>query len=66
MGIHEAHLPLYVSLPDIGKCHTQDSNLNLPTEVINPYCGRLPLLNLYDLMPCLGIEPKVCITPPYL
>ena len=32
MGIHEAHLPLYVSLPYIEKYHVQDSNLILSTE----------------------------------
>ena len=26
MGIHEAHLPLYVSLPDIEKCRVWESN----------------------------------------
>lgn len=66
MGIHEAHLPLYVSLPDIGKYHVQDSNLILSTEVATHSCERLHhLTDGHGKMPCLGIEPKVCITPPY-
>ena len=45
MGIHEAHLPLYVSLPDIEKCHTQDSNLFLRIYFYIPRESCFTILN---------------------